>query len=61
MSQEQQPQEQNGHAKPRTEVRQDVLELNNKRNKIESEIKEYQEILQSVSWQLFCFEFFSLR
>ena len=40
--------EANGHAKPRSEVRTEVLELNSKRTQIENEIKEYQAILRTV-------------
>ncbi len=39
----------NGHCKERTEVRSEVLELNARRNQIESEIKEYNDILRQVS------------
>lgn len=48
MSVEENLQSQNGHHKPRSEARSEVLELDAKRKRIESEIKEYQEILRSV-------------
>lgn len=38
----------NGHTVPQNEARSIVLELNAKRSRIESEIKEYQDILRSV-------------
>lgn len=45
---------QNGNAGTSPEVRKEVLELNNKRNEIESEIKEYQQILQTVCFVSIC-------
>ena len=48
MSIENHIQSQNGHHKPRSETRVDVLELDAKRKTIENEILEYHQILRSV-------------
>lgn len=44
-----QPEQQNGHKKDRTQVRAEVMGLNQQRTALERELREFQEVLQSVS------------